>query len=34
VQEGRALQGQYLPAMRDKARSLDTGKVLALVRGS
>jgi uncharacterized protein (DUF697 family)/tellurite resistance protein len=33
VQEGRALQGQYLPAMRDKARSLDTGKVLALVRG-
>ena len=32
VQEGRALQGEHLPAIREKARALDAGKVLALVR--
>jgi uncharacterized protein (DUF697 family)/tellurite resistance protein len=34
VQEGRALQGEYLPAMREKARTLDAGKVLDMVRGA
>ncbi|BEP64257.1 hypothetical protein GmRootV213_48110 [Variovorax sp. V213] len=34
VQEGKGLQTQYLPAIREKARSLDAGKVLALVRGA
>jgi uncharacterized protein (DUF697 family)/tellurite resistance protein len=34
VQEARNLQTQYLPAIQDKARTLDTGKVLALVRGA
>ncbi len=33
MQEGRSLQGEYLPAMREKARGLDPSKVLALVRG-
>lgn len=33
VQEGRALQGEYLPAMREKARTLDPAKLLAMVRG-
>ena len=33
MQEGRSLQGEYLPAIREKARGLDAGKVLALVRG-
>jgi uncharacterized protein (DUF697 family)/tellurite resistance protein len=32
VQEGRALQGQYLPAIQEKARTLDAAKVLELVR--
>ena len=32
MQEARQLQGQYLPAMQDKARTLDAGKVLAMVR--
>lgn len=31
--EAQGLQGRYLPAMREKARGLDAGKVLALVRG-
>ncbi|HSI59035.1 MAG TPA: TerB family tellurite resistance protein [Ideonella sp.] len=31
--EARELQGRYLPAMQEKARGLDAGKVLALVRG-
>jgi uncharacterized protein (DUF697 family)/uncharacterized tellurite resistance protein B-like protein len=34
VHEGRALRGQYLPAIEEKARSLDAGKVLQLVRGA
>ena len=34
VQEARSLQTQYLPAMQDKARTLDAGKVLAMVRGA
>lgn len=33
MQEGKSLQGEYLPAMREKAQGLDVGKVLALVRG-
>ena len=31
--EARGLQGRYLPAMQEKARTLDAGKVLAMVRG-
>jgi len=34
VDEGRNLQQQYLPAIQDKARTLDAGKVLAMVRGA
>jgi uncharacterized protein (DUF697 family) len=34
AQEARGLQGRYLPAMQEKARTLDAGKVLAMVRGS
>ena len=34
MQEGRSLQGEYLPAMREKARGLDVSKVLAMVRGA
>lgn len=33
VAEAQGLQGRYLPAMQEKARSLDAGQVLALVRG-
>ena len=33
VREGQNLQAQYLPAIQDKARTLDVGKVLDLVRG-
>ncbi|NML17914.1 YcjF family protein [Azohydromonas caseinilytica] len=33
VAEAQNLQGRYLPAMQEKARGLDAGKVLALVRG-
>jgi uncharacterized protein (DUF697 family)/tellurite resistance protein len=33
VREGRALQGEYLPAMRERARTLDPAKLLAMVRG-
>lgn len=33
TQEAQGLQGRYLPAMRERARTLDAGKVLALVRG-
>ena len=32
VEEGRALQGEYLPAIREKARTLSPAKVLDLVR--
>ena len=31
--EAQSLQGRYVPAMQEKARGLDAGKVLALVRG-
>jgi uncharacterized protein (DUF697 family)/tellurite resistance protein len=34
VQEGKSLQTQYLPAIQEKARTLDAGKVLSLVRGN
>ena len=34
MQEGRSLQTQYLPAIQEKARTLDAGKVLAMVRGA
>ena len=34
VQEGKNLQTQYLPAIQEKARTLDTAKVLSLVRGA
>jgi len=34
VREGQALRGEYLPAIEQKARSLDAGKVLDLVRGA
>jgi uncharacterized protein (DUF697 family)/tellurite resistance protein len=33
VREGQALRGQYLPAIQEKARLLDAGKVLRMVRG-
>lgn len=33
VEEARGLQGRYLPDMQARARGLDAGKVLALVRG-
>ena len=32
--EGSNLQTQYLPAIQEKARTLDAGKVLAMVRGA
>ena len=34
IQEAGKLQSQYLPAIQDKARTLDAGKVLAMVRGA
>lgn len=34
IQEGRQLQSQYLPAIQEKARTLDAGKILAMVRGA
>ncbi|RZL64015.1 MAG: GTPase [Variovorax sp.] len=33
TQEGKNLQTTYLPAIQEKARTLDAGKVLAMVRG-
>lgn len=33
LQQAQGLQGRYLPQMQDKARTLDAGKVLAMVRG-
>ncbi|MES2716832.1 MAG: TerB family tellurite resistance protein [Pseudomonadota bacterium] len=33
LQQAQGLQAQYLPAMREQARSIDTGKLLAMVRG-
>jgi uncharacterized protein (DUF697 family) len=34
VEEGRGLQAQYLPAIQAKARTLDAGSVLDMVRGA
>jgi hypothetical protein len=34
MQEGRQLQTQYLPAIQEKARTLDVTKILAMVRGA
>lgn len=34
AQEAQGLQARYLPAMQERARGLDAGKVLAMVRGS
>nr|WP_314623140.1 GTPase [uncultured Noviherbaspirillum sp.] len=34
IQEGKQLQTQYLPAIQEKARTLDTAKILAMVRGA
>ncbi len=34
VQEGRNIQSQYLPAIQDKARTLNPSEVLAMVRGA
>ena len=34
MQEAQGLQARYLPAMQEKARTLDAGKVLSLVRGA
>ena len=33
TQQAQGLQTQYLPAIQEKARTLDAGKVLAMVRG-
>nr|WP_315188252.1 TerB family tellurite resistance protein [uncultured Albidiferax sp.] len=33
AQEAQGLHGRYLPAIQEKARTLDAGKVLAMVRG-
>ena len=33
AQQARGMQTRYLPAMQEKARTLDGGQVLALVRG-
>jgi hypothetical protein len=33
LQQAQGLQAQYLPAMREQARTLDTGKLLSMVRG-
>ncbi len=34
TQEAQGLQARYLPAMQEKARTLDAGKVLSMVRGA
>ncbi|WP_295958710.1 TerB family tellurite resistance protein [Rhodoferax sp.] len=34
AQEAQGLHGRYLPAMQETARTLDAGKVLAMVRGA
>ncbi len=33
TQEAQGLQGRYLPAIQERARTLDAGKVLGMVRG-
>jgi len=34
TQEAQGLQARYLPAMQEKARTLDAGKILSMVRGA
>ncbi|MBT2301266.1 TerB family tellurite resistance protein [Variovorax paradoxus] len=34
TQEAQSLQTRYLPAMQEKARTLDAGKILSMVRGA
>ena len=34
TQEAQGLQGRYLPAIQERARTLDVGKVLGMVRGA
>jgi len=34
TQQAQGLQGRYLPAMQEQARTLDAGKVMAMVRGA
>jgi uncharacterized protein (DUF697 family)/tellurite resistance protein len=34
MQEAQGLQTRYLPAMQEKARTLDAGKILSMVRGA
>jgi uncharacterized protein (DUF697 family) len=34
TQEAQGLQGRYLPAIQERARTLDAGRVLAMVRGA
>jgi hypothetical protein len=34
TQEAQGLQTQHLPAIQERARTLDAGKVLAMVRGA
>jgi uncharacterized protein (DUF697 family) len=34
TQEAQGLQAKYLPAMQQRAQTLDAGKVMALVRGA
>ena len=33
VNEGQGLTSRYLPQMQEQARTLDAGKVMAMVRG-
>jgi hypothetical protein len=33
TREAQGLQARYLPQMREQARTLDAGKVMAMVRG-
>jgi hypothetical protein len=34
TQQAQGLQTRYLPQIQEKARTLDAGKVLAMVRGA
>lgn len=34
MQEAQGMQGRYLPAIQERARTLDVGKVLGMVRGA
>lgn len=33
TEEAQGMQAKYLPAMREQARTMDAGKVMAMVRG-